>query len=100
VGAKRTVLIVVGSLLALIGLALAAGGGALLWAHQTQRDDDGFFRTSTVPFRSATGVIASEDLDLALRRPRPRPLTDGAARHRPPEQRQRRRPRRRSRALA
>jgi hypothetical protein len=64
VSARRIILIVVGSLLALIGLALAAGGGAGLWAHQTQRDDDGFFRTSTVPFRSATSAIASEDLDL------------------------------------
>ena len=50
----RIALLVVGSLLALIGLGAAAGGGVLLWAHETQRDADGYFTTSTERLRSAS----------------------------------------------
>ena len=60
----RIVLIVVGCILGLVGLGLAAGGGALLWAHETQRDRDGYFTTSPERFRTATYAITSDEVDL------------------------------------
>jgi hypothetical protein len=62
--AGRIALIVVGSILALIGLAVAAGGGVILWAHGTQRDADGFFTTSTERFRTTTFALTSDRVDL------------------------------------
>ena len=62
--AGRIVLIVVGGLLALIGLGLAAGGGALVWAHGTQRDADGYFTTSTERFSTTTYALTSDRVDL------------------------------------
>src|SRR5215813_10154986 len=46
VSAGRVILIVLGSLGVLFGLALLAGGGFLLWADRTQRDD-GYLTTPT-----------------------------------------------------
>ncbi|WP_217922104.1 DUF4389 domain-containing protein [Miltoncostaea oceani] len=60
----RIVLLVVGSLLALIGLGAAAGGGALLWAHETQRDADGYFTTDTGRLASTGYAIVSDEIDL------------------------------------
>ena len=37
--AGRVILIVLGSIGVLVGLALAAGGGFLLWADRMQRED-------------------------------------------------------------
>src|SRR5215210_3051250 len=58
-------MLVVGILLALIGLALLAGGGALGIAYLGHRDDEGFFTTSTERFETTTYALASEVLDLA-----------------------------------
>jgi hypothetical protein len=60
----RIVLIVLGVLAVLVGVALAAGGGALLWAHQSLRDDDGFFTTRTERFRTQGYALSSENLDV------------------------------------
>lgn len=60
----RIALIVVGCVLGLIGLGVAVGGGALLWAHETQRDSDGYFTTSTERFRTATYALTSDEVDL------------------------------------
>lgn len=60
----RIALIVVGSILALVSLGLLAGGGTLLWAHTTQRDDDGYYRTRVERFESPGYAIRSDDLDL------------------------------------
>jgi hypothetical protein len=62
--AGRIALIVIGSILALISLGLLAGGGTLLWAHTTQRDDDGFYSTRFERFESPGYAIRSEDMDL------------------------------------
>jgi hypothetical protein len=43
--AGRIVLVILGSLAALLGAGLLAGGCGLLWADQTQRDDDGYLST-------------------------------------------------------
>ncbi len=60
----RIVLLVVGSLLALVGLGAALGGGALLWANETQRDADGYFTTDTGRLSSPGHALVSDDVDL------------------------------------
>ncbi len=60
----RIVLIVVGCLLGLIGLGIAVGGGVLVWAHETQRDRDGYFTTSAERFRTPTFALTSDEVDL------------------------------------
>ena len=54
--AGRVVLIVLGCIGALLGLALLAGGGYLLWADQTQRDD-GYLTTPTERFATPTYAL-------------------------------------------
>jgi hypothetical protein len=56
--------VIVGSLLALIGAGLLAGGCGLLWADQTQRDDDGYLSTPTERFDASSFAIVSEPIDL------------------------------------
>ena len=63
-GVGRILLIVFGSIIALIGLALAAAGGAILFANQTLRDDEGFFTTRTETYSTATRALRSEDLSI------------------------------------
>jgi hypothetical protein len=58
------VLIVVGALLVLVGLVIAAGGGALTWAHATQRDASGFYTTPTERLETTTYAITSDAIDL------------------------------------
>lgn len=60
----RIALLVAGSILALVSLGLLAGGGTLLWAHTTQRDDDGYYSTRFEQFESPGYAIRSDDLDL------------------------------------
>jgi Domain of unknown function (DUF4389) len=60
----RVVLLVLGSLLALIGFGLLAGGGSLGWALATQRDDAGYFTTSTERFATESYAITSDKIDL------------------------------------
>ena len=58
------VLIVVGALIALVSLAITAGGGALTWAHATQRDANGFYSTPTERFETTTYAVTSDVIDL------------------------------------
>jgi hypothetical protein len=60
----RIVLLVVGTLLALLGLGVALGGGTLLVLNQTQRDADGYFTTPSGAFRSPGHAITSQEIDL------------------------------------
>lgn len=62
--AGRILLIVFGVLIGLFGLALAGGGGALLWAHSTQRDDDGFFTTRSIALAAPGFAVVSDEVDL------------------------------------
>jgi hypothetical protein len=64
VSGGRIALIVVGAIVALIGLAILAGGVAALWAYGALRDDDGYFTSDPEPFATPLRAIASEDLDL------------------------------------
>ena len=63
--AGKVVLLVVGSLLALLSLGLLAGGGFLLWAHETQRDADGFYTSDVTRFESAGFAVTSEKIEIA-----------------------------------
>jgi hypothetical protein len=60
----RVVLLVFGSLIALIALALLGAGAGLVWALNTQRDDAGFFTTSDERFESDSYAITSDEIDL------------------------------------
>jgi uncharacterized protein DUF4389 len=64
VSAGRILLIVFGSILGLVGLALMAGGGALLWANAALKGDDGYFNTRTERYRSPGRAIVTKGLDL------------------------------------
>lgn len=61
---SRPVPLVIGVLLALVGLPLLLGGVGLGWAMATQRDDDGFFTTPTEQLDTDTVGLSSEVVDL------------------------------------
>ena len=63
-GAKRILLLVFGSLLALVGLAAAIGGATALIAYGAGRDSDGYFTTSTQRFVTKARALVSEEVDL------------------------------------
>jgi hypothetical protein len=63
-GPGRVVLIVLGAILAALGLALLAGGGAIVWANETQRDDSGYFTTSAERFSSSSYALTHEGVEL------------------------------------
>ena len=60
----RIVLVVLGSIAAIIAFGLLAGGCALVVLDQTQRDDDGFLMSPTEEFSSSTYAIVSESADI------------------------------------
>ena len=61
--AGRIVLIVLGGIGVLFGLAVMAGGGFLLWADQTQRED-GYLTTPTERFATPTYALTRTRLDI------------------------------------
>ena len=63
-GAGRVVLIVVGSIAAVLAFGLLAGGCALVAVDQIQRDDDGFLMSPSEDFRTPTYAIVSESADI------------------------------------
>jgi len=58
--------IVVGALLVIIGLALIAPGGFLLWAYGTQRDSSGFFETSNRVISTDGYALITPDVDVDI----------------------------------
>jgi hypothetical protein len=60
----HVLLVVFGSIVSLLGVALLGAGGTALWADLTQRDEDGFLTTPTEPFETETFAITSESIDL------------------------------------
>jgi hypothetical protein len=60
----KVVLLLVGSLAALLALALIAAGGVLVGIHATQRDGDGYYTTSTERFETPTFALTSEDINF------------------------------------
>jgi hypothetical protein len=63
VSAGRVVLIVLGAIGALAGLAVMAGGGFLLWADRTQRED-GYLTTPTERFETFTYALTRTRLEV------------------------------------
>ena len=63
--AGKIALVVIGSLAALVGLGLLAGGGALVWAHTSARDSSGFYSTSTQRFSSSGYALTSRAIDVS-----------------------------------
>ncbi len=61
--AGRVLLIVLGSIGVLFGLAVLAGGGFLLWADRTQRDD-GYLTTPTERFATPTYALTRSRLEV------------------------------------
>ncbi len=60
----RVILLIVGSLIALIGFGLVGAGASVGWATATQRDDAGFFTTSNERVESDSYAITSDKIDL------------------------------------
>ncbi len=63
-GAGGVVLVILGSIAALISLGLLAGGCGAVAVDRTQRDDDGFLMSPTEDFATASYAIASERADI------------------------------------
>jgi hypothetical protein len=61
---KRILLLVFGSLLALLGLAVTIAGATALIAYGAGRDDDGYFTTGTERFQTVRHALVSEEVDL------------------------------------
>jgi hypothetical protein len=64
--ASRVIGIVFASIGGLIGLALLAGGIAVLAAYAFGRDSDGYFNSDRQQLESATYAITSGDVDLGV----------------------------------
>jgi hypothetical protein len=60
----RIVALVFGALFAIASIGLGAGGTALVWAHATQRDDNGYYNSPTRSFARDSFAITSTRLDL------------------------------------
>src|SRR5918995_2566204 len=64
--ASRVIGMVFASIGGLIGLALLAGGIAVLAAYAFGRDDDGYFNSDRQQLETATYAITTEDIDLGV----------------------------------
>src|SRR6185312_4759063 len=62
-GASQVVLIVLGSVVALLGVAMLAAGGIAVWGLG-QRDGSGYFSTKTQPLSTPSYALATESLDI------------------------------------
>ncbi len=60
----RVMLLVLGPIIAVIGFGLLAAGATLGWAYGTQRDDAGFFTTSSERFETDSFALTSGKIDL------------------------------------
>jgi hypothetical protein len=66
IGVGKIVPIVLGAVSLLFGLALAAGGGVVLFAQSAFRDAQGYFVSGPHPFTSTGYAVTSERLDLGV----------------------------------
>lgn len=60
----RVILLILGSLVALIGFGFVGAGASIGWATATQRDDAGFFTTSNERFGTDSYAITSDSVNL------------------------------------
>jgi hypothetical protein len=63
--AGRIVIVVLGSVAALVSVALLAGGGAVLAANEWGRDAEGYFTAGPERLDTSTHALISEGLDIA-----------------------------------
>ncbi len=63
-GGGRVVLLVLGSIAAILAFLTLAGGCALVAIDQTQRDDDGFVMSPSEDFSTPTYAVVSQSADL------------------------------------
>ncbi|MCW2615793.1 MAG: hypothetical protein JWN08_2787 [Frankiales bacterium] len=64
-----TAALVLGAVLLVPGLALAASGAAALVADQVLRDDDGYLTSPAVDLETSTAALVSEPVDMTLEGP-------------------------------
>ena len=64
--AGRIGLIVTGALSGALALALLAGGGALVWAHGSKQDPQGYYSTGAKHLTTPTYALVSEGLDVGV----------------------------------
>ena len=62
----QTAFLVLGSMATLAGIGLGIGGGALVWAHTTQRDSAGYYSTSAEGLDTPSFALKSEQIDLGV----------------------------------
>lgn len=60
----KIVVLVVGSLLALVGMGMVVGAGVLGFAHTFLRDDDGFFEVTLDRVETDSVAVTAPDIDL------------------------------------
>jgi len=65
--AGRIVAAVVAVVVGLVAMGLLVGGAALLWAHTTQRDADGFLESATYDLETPGYALTASDIDIASR---------------------------------
>jgi hypothetical protein len=63
--AWRVALVVLGSLVALAGAGMLAGGGTLMVLHLTERDDDGYLTSPREQVSSDGYAVTAEGIDIA-----------------------------------
>ena len=62
----KTAFLIFGSLAASAGVAFGIAGGALVWAHSTQRDAAGYYATSAERLDTRSFALTSEKVDLGV----------------------------------
>jgi hypothetical protein len=63
----RIAALIFGIIIALIAFALVVGGGALTWAHATQRDAQGFLTSPEYRLETPRHALASGAVDISVR---------------------------------
>jgi hypothetical protein len=61
---RSVALIVLGSIVGLVAMALLASGGGLLWGDQTQRDSGGYFSASAHRVASGSFAVTHDGVDI------------------------------------
>ena len=64
--ATKVVALAIGSILAVISVGLLVAGAALVLVHATQRDDDGYYTTTSQTFETDTYALTTEEIDLGV----------------------------------
>ena len=62
--AGRIALVVVGGLLALLAVAALAAGAILLWAHQSKRDDDGYYTSGVLQLATDSYALTAGGIEI------------------------------------